>query len=147
MRRPPRQPNTPLFSPALILWSLIQGAVVLLLLIGILVLALRYAMPEAEVRALVFVSLVATNIGLIFVNRSFSTSVLKALRRPNPALWGVLGTVAALLGVVLAWPVARRLFHFGPLHADDLGLCLGAGIAILLLLDLLKPIWRRQLVA
>jgi Ca2+-transporting ATPase len=147
MRRPPRHPATPLFSPALVLWSLTQGAVVLLLLVVILVLALRYGMPESEARALVFVALVATNIGLIFVNRSFSASIVAALARANAALWWVLGSVAALLGLVLAWPPGRALFHFGPLHADDLALCLGAGLVILVLLDLLKPIWRKRLTA
>ena len=145
MRRPPRAPSTPLFSSALVLWSLVQGTVVLLLLVAILALALGNGMPEAEARALVFVSLVATNIGLIFVNRSFSASIVQALFRPNGALWAVLGAVGALLGLVLFWPPARALFRFGPLHADDFALCLGAGVAVLLLLDLLKPIWRARL--
>jgi P-type Ca2+ transporter type 2C len=147
MRRPPRSPATPLFSTALVLWSLAQGTLVLALLAAIMALAQRYAMPENEVRALVFVSLVATNVGLIFVNRSFSASVAAAVGRWNPALWSVLTAVAALLAIVLYWLPARALFRFGPLHADDLGVCLGAGVAVLLLLELLKPIWRARLTA
>ena len=147
MRRPPRDPRSPLFSAALVLWSLVQGALVLLLIAAIVVAALRYGMPEAEARALTFVSLVATNIGLIFVNRSFSAAIARALRRPNRALSWVLATTAAFLAVVLFWPPARKLFHFGPLHLDDLALCLGAGLAILVILDLLKPLWRARLTA
>jgi len=48
------------------------------------VVALGRGMPEPEVRALAFFSLVLTIVGLILVNRSFSTSLLTALRRPNP---------------------------------------------------------------
>ena len=147
MRRQPRNPKSPLLSTALVVWGLIQGSLVLLLLAGILFAAVRMHMPEPEVRALVFTSLVVTNIGLIFVNRSFSASVAIALRRSNKALWRVLVAVAAVLGLALFWPPARALFRFGPLHVDDLSLCLGAGIAILVILNFLKPIWRARLTA
>ena len=147
MRRRPRNPKSPLLSTALVVWGLIQGSLVLLLLAGILFAAVHMHMPEPEIRALVFTSLVVTNIGLIFVNRSFSASVAIALRRSNKALWRVLVVVAGVLGLALFWPPARALFRFGPLHADDLSLCLGAGIAILVILNFLKPIWRARLTA
>ena len=147
MRRLPRNPKSPLLSTALVAWGLIQGSLVLLLLTGILFAAVRTQMPEPEIRGLVFTSLVVTNIGLIFVNRSFSASVATALRRSNRALWRVLVAVAVFLGLALFWPPARALFRFGPLHADDLSLCLGAGIAILVILNFLKPIWRARLTA
>ena len=44
-------------------------------------------MPEDELRALMFTSLVLINVSLILVNRSFSSSLLVALRRPNAFLW------------------------------------------------------------
>ncbi len=147
MARRPRDPKSPLFSGALAGWSLIQGAVVLVLVAAIYVVALRNGLPEAEARALAFVSLISTNAGLILANRSFSASLAAALRRPNAALWWAMGTTAILLGVVLLWPPARKLFHFGPLHLDDVALCLGAGLATLVALDLLKPLWRRRLAA
>ena len=50
------------------------------------VVALTRGMPEAEVRALAFFSLVLAIVSLIFVNRSFSASLITALRRPNRAL-------------------------------------------------------------
>jgi Ca2+-transporting ATPase len=111
----------------------------------IFVVALNRGMPEAEVRALTFFSLVLTIVGLIFVNRSFSASLLTALRRPNPALAGVLAIVTVMLGLTLLWPFARSLFRFGPLHLDDLTLTLAAGVFVLVVLELLKPLWRERL--
>jgi Ca2+-transporting ATPase len=145
MRRTPRDAKSLLFSGALLVWSLTQGAVVLALTAGVMTVALLRGMPADELRALVFVTLVLTNIGLVFVNRSFSASPLAALRRKNRALWLVLGSALTLLGVVLFWLPARTLFHFGPLHLDDLALCVGVGIAILLTLDAIKPVWRSRL--
>ena len=79
-------------------------------------------MPEEEVRALTFFSLVLTIVSLIFVNRSFSASLVTALRRPNPALLWILVAVTAMLSLTLLWPFASGLFRFGPLHLDDLGI-------------------------
>ena len=99
-------------------------------------------MPENELRALVFVSLVLINTSLILVNRSFSSSMLTALGRPNLSLWLLLSVVAAILAVSLTWQPAMDLFRFGPLHLDDLGLSLLAGMAVLTILELIKPYWR-----
>ena len=145
MRRPPRSPNEPLFSWPLIGWSLVQGAFTFGLVAVIFVVAFYRGMPEDEVRALAFFSLVLAIVSLIFVNRSFSASLITALRRPNQALAWVLMAVAGILALTLLWPFASDLFRFGPLHLDDLALTLGAGIVVLVALELLKPLWRARL--
>ena len=145
MRRPPRTPDQPLFSGPLIGWGLLQGAFAFVLVAAIFVVAFRRGMPEEEVRALTFFSLVTTIVSLIFVNRSFSASLVTALRRPNPALALVVLAVTAMLSVTLLWPFARGLFGFGPLHVDDLALTLGAGVLVLVVLEFLKPLWRARL--
>ncbi len=141
MRRQPRNQNVPLISGRLIAWGVLQGAVACALVGAIFVEALRRGMPEDEVRALTFFSLVLTIVALIFVNRSFGASPLVALRRPNPALILVLLAVTAMLGMTLLWPFARDLFRFGPLHADDLALTFGAGVLVLALLEGAKAWW------
>jgi Ca2+-transporting ATPase len=90
------------------------------------------------VRALTFFSLVTAIVALIFVNRSFSASLVTALVRPNTALKYVLSGVVSILMLTMAWPVAADLFRFGPLHVDDLALTLGAGVLVLLILEFLK---------
>ena len=144
MRRPPRRRDSPIFAGALIAWSLFQGAFVLLLVAAIFVGALWQGLLEPDSRAITFVSLVATNIGLILVNRSYSASIMTAVRRSNATLWWVLAAAAALLTLIVVWTPSRALFHFGPLHGDDLAVCLGAGTAVLVVLDLIKPLWRRR---
>jgi len=145
MRRPPRDSDEPLFSGSLIGWSVLQGTFALGLVAVIFIVAFERGMPEDEVRALAFFSLVMTIVGLILVNRSFSASLLTALSRPNPALWWVLIAVTAMLGLTLIWPFASDLFRFGPLHLDDLALTLGGGVFVLVLLEVFKPLWRERL--
>ena len=147
MRRPPRAPDEPLFATKMIVWSLMQGVFAFVLVAVIFVVALSRSMPEDEVRALAFFSLVMAIVGLIFVNRSFSASLLTALRRPNPALGLILVIITFTLGLTLLWPFARTLFRFGPLHLDDLALALAAGVLVLAVLDLLKSLLRARLAA
>ncbi len=145
MQRPPRAPDEPLFSKELIAWSVLQGLLALSVVATIFVVALRLGMAENEVRALAFFSLILTIIALIFVNRSYSASLLTALKRPNPALVYVLIAVVFMLAMTLLWPVTRDLFRFGPLHWDDLAISFGAGVLALVCLEGLKPFWRRWL--
>jgi P-type Ca2+ transporter type 2C len=144
MRRPPRNPNEPLFSSAFIAWGLVQGAVAFMLVGSIFALAVWRGMPENEVRALAFFCLVLAIVSLIFVNRSFSASLITAFRQLNTALILVLLAVTILLSATLLWPFASALFRFGPLHVDDLALTFGAGLLVLTVLELLKSIWLKS---
>ena len=145
MRHPPRSPEEPLFSGALIGWSLLQGATAFVLVAGIFVVASRRGMPESEVRALTFVSLVFTIVGLIFVNRSFSASLVHGVpAAESSARVGAIGR-RGHAGLTLLWPLASDLFRFGPLHARDVSVTVAAGVMVLVLLEIVKPLWRTRL--
>jgi len=46
---------------------------------------------------------------------------------------------------ILALPLGRELFRFGPLHADDLLLVLAAVAGVVIVLEGLKRFWRTRL--
>ncbi|AJP47619.1 ATPase [Rugosibacter aromaticivorans] len=144
MQRRPRAATSRLFSSRFILWSLLQGVLAFGTLAALYLLALQRGMPDNEVRALTFVSLVLVNLGLVLVNRSFSSSLGNALRWNNRALWWVSVVALSLLGLILAWEPARGLFRFGPLHADDLIVTLAATGGLLVVLEILKRFWRQR---
>ena len=143
MRRPPREPGSTLLLPKRVLWAVLQGVIVLAILGGVFISAARLGLPELDLRALVFTSLVLTNMGLILVNRSFASSVLGAFLRPNRSLWILIGGVSLLLAAAVYWAPARDLFGFGRLHWDDLAVCAVAGAAGLLVLEGIKARWFR----
>jgi Ca2+-transporting ATPase len=142
MRRPPRPATSRLVSPAMAGWSLLQGALALAALAGVLFAGVARGMPEDELRALMFTSLVLINASLILVNRSFASSFVAALRRPNRFLWLLLAAVAAVLTTALIWPPAMALFRFGPFHLHDLAVSVAAAGAVLLIMEAMKPLWR-----
>ena len=142
MVRPPRPVSEPLFSTPTIIWSLLQGALVLGVVTTILFLAPGYGFDADQVRALTFHSLVLCVVALIFVDRSVSSSIITAIIRPNRALSYTLPIVGLLLAVTVFWAPARDLFRFGALDAQWLVVPLAAGITVLVVLELFKPIWR-----
>ncbi len=147
MRRPPRRPTAPVLTRTATIWAVTQGTMALAIAALALVIGARAAMPEPSLRAFVFVTLVLMNVGLILVNRSFSASLSDALLRPNRALWVLLSVVFATLAVTLWWPPAQRLFHFGALRPEELGICLAVAAAFVLVLELLKTRMRSRAAA
>ncbi len=144
MKRPPRGPDEKLLPGRLIVWGVLQGFCAFALVAAIFVVSLGRGMPEEEVRALTFVSLVVAIVSLILVNRSFSASLWTALKRPNRIFLFVGSGVIAMLAITLEWPFARDLFRFAPLPATDLAVMLASGVALLLLLEGGKAIYLRQ---
>ncbi len=137
MKRPPRKINESLFGKKAVIFSLLQGLIVLSVVISV------YYMEMAEhnqdsARALAFMTLVISNLGLILSNRSQSRSILRTILVPNPTTWWVVGGTIVFLTLVLTVPFLQTLFRFGPLHAPDLILCLSAAIACVAMLEILK---------
>ena len=123
MHRPPRKPGAPVLPAGAAMWAGIQGLVALAIGAGALFAGTGLGMGPNDLRALVFTILVVMNIGLILVNRSFRSSLVEAVLRPNPALWILVCVVALILSAALYWPPMQALFHFSPLHLDDLAGC------------------------
>ncbi len=145
MERPPRAVASRLFSTTLVVWSLVQGLLALGLVAAVYLAACLHGLPEAEVRALTFVTLVLANFALILVNRSFADTFAATWRWDNRALWAVIVVTAALLGLALAFEPARGLFRFGPLHGEDLALVLAAGAGLVVVLEYLERFWQARL--
>jgi Ca2+-transporting ATPase len=141
MSRPPRAPAAPLLSARLVAWSALQGAVGFAAPAGAYLLGLWRGLPEDELRSFVFAALVLTAVALTLVNRSFAASPLAALRRPNTTLAVVLAGAGLILVLVLLVPPLAELFRFGPLHADDLVLAVGAALGVLIVLETVKPLF------
>ncbi|HVB17207.1 MAG TPA: cation-translocating P-type ATPase, partial [Stellaceae bacterium] len=138
MRRRPRDPAAALLTTGFVVWSLLQGVLVFAVIAGLFIAALHRGLPEADARGLAFAALVATNVGLVLVDRAGNASVFGAFRRANRALWWVLGLTTTILATIFLIAPARELFGFGPLHADDLAVAFLAGAVALLLLDAMK---------
>ncbi len=147
MRRPPRNPRTPLFTRATVSLNILLGASIFAIVLAVFLLSLKQGSPDAEARALAFTTLIVANLALILTDRSRTRTIIATLRTPNAALWWIIAGAAAFLAAVLYIPFLRDLFGFMVLHPSDLLICLGAGVASIVWFEAVKVvrgIWRRH---
>lgn len=140
MRRPPRRENDPLFDRSTVIRSVLQGLGVFGMVVLSYLSVSRVSSSVDEARAACFITMVMGNLGLILSNRCLEESFFNALRRPNPALWSVLGGAMLMLGLVISLDFTRDLFKFAPLHTVDLGLAVTSGLVAILLSEFLKRV-------
>jgi Ca2+-transporting ATPase len=142
MQRPPRRPEDPLFSSAMVKRSVYQGACVFVGVFMIFFVALKRGQGDLDARAMAFTTLIFANLVLILVNRSNARSTGKAaraLRIPsNRALNWTLSGALVILALVLSVPWLRELFRFSVLHPIDLLICFVASLSPLLVLRLAR---------
>jgi Ca2+-transporting ATPase len=129
MQVPPRRPDQRLFDSSVLIRGLCQGTG----LLGLLVLthagARWFSVPDDTARALTFVALVLSNLGLIQSNRSWGRMALHGTSASNRQFgWIAAGSVAVLC-VALAVPAMGRLFSF--VTPSPLLLATGLGMAVL----------------
>ncbi|MBK7644985.1 MAG: cation-translocating P-type ATPase [Planctomycetes bacterium] len=138
MRRPPRKRDARLFTRRLLAMSLLQGASLLTVALGAFYFGWKNSGSQESGRALAFSALIAGNVALILVNRSWERSLFATLLTRNLASWIVILGASAMLVLVLEVPFLRGLFHFGPVAALDLGLALLAGFLALAWFEIWK---------
>ncbi len=140
MRRPPRPIGAPLFGRRLVAISVLQGLSVLAASVLAFRLGSAHTGSAPSGRALAFAALIAGNLALILVNRSWSRTVLRTLGSRNRAAWMVVGVAALTLILSLAVPPVRGIFRFGVTRPDDLALAIGLGLASLLWFEVAKAV-------
>jgi len=158
MSHPPRDPRAPIID-----WT--QGIRILWvgLLIAVLAMAVGYGAwlnggapagldPHAETatarpavwQTMLFCTMVFSQLFLAFSERSDRYSLLTiGLLSNKYVLVSVIGALACQLGVVYL-PFCQTLFKTAPLSAGQLGLCIGAGTAVLFAAELDKAVRRAR---
>jgi len=136
--------DEPVFSRRMIGVSVTQGAVVLAAVVGVYLWAVLSDFGANEVRALAFTALVSGNLALIFVNRSWTHTILGGFTAKNRALWWVTGGTVGMLTLLFALPGARDLFQFAVLHPLDMVIALAAGAVSVMWFEVYKVVQRKR---
>lgn len=141
MRRPPRDPDSALMPHALLAWSIGQGMIAVAAIAALLTWGWTAGLGEDQLRSLAYFALVTIVLGLVLVNRSFSSSLIRAVTRPNRALVAVVAAVALLLlSAQFVRPVAE-LLSFAPLGLAETAALAVTAVLVLFLLEALKRVF------
>jgi Ca2+-transporting ATPase len=144
MRKPPRNPGTPLLDRKTTSLALLQGFIVLGFVLGVYLSAVSRGLGQNECRTLAFITIVVANLALICANRSWTESSLVTLRHPNKAFWWVTGGTAFFLLAVITLPVFQGIFKFSSLTPTDIFVAVVAGILSVVWFDVYKSIHREE---
>jgi len=153
MQRPPRDTHAPLFGLQAISLALGQGLCVLASVALTLALAQMGSgawdiamgdswpaklhlslglglgrLSEAQIRAMVFITLITGNAGLILSNRAGGGQFWRHLRTPNWVAYGVIGLAGILLALAIHWPWLAEPLKFAPLPLGATLMATGCGL-------------------
>jgi Ca2+-transporting ATPase len=141
MESPPRGLHEPMFGGRVLIIAALQGLSVLAATVGVYLWAVLSHRPDDVVRSVTFAALVAGNLALILVNRSWRLPVWRTFReRRNTTLKWILGGAVLLLVVILTVPGLRRAFNFGAITLGDWCVAVAAGFVAVAWFEIYKTI-------
>lgn len=138
MDQPPRKLSQPLFSRQTIIFSAKQGVASLVVVLSVFLVGIFSGWAEEEVRAMTFATLVFANMGLIFINYSWSKTIIKSFQEYNLKFWSIQAMTLMFLLAALYIPSLRQVFRFSLLHINDLLVIFSITALFMLVLDRFK---------
>ncbi len=144
MSQKPRSYTTSFFKFNELVTSIMQGLVITAGALFVYQYAVHIGLNEDHTRSMVFTVLIAANIVLTLVNRSFYFSILKTLQYKNNLVLIIIGSTIAITGLLLYIPVLARFFKFEPLSLPQLGISITAGFISVIWYELVKVVKRSR---
>ena len=123
---------------ALLGWSIVQGMAAVAAIAALLYWGWISGLAEMQLRSLAYYALVMIVLALVLVNRSFSSSLVRAVTRPNRALVAVVSAVVLFIAAAQYVPHVAGLLSFAPLGLRQFVALAAIALIILLLLEILK---------
>ena len=140
MRRPPRPPGESLFAQGLGAHALLVGLLMAALALGAQAFYLSRGLPQWQ--TVVFTTLCFMQLGHVLAIRSERSSLFtQGLMSNRPLFLAVTLTLLLQLAVVYT-PAGNTWFGTVPLDAADLGICVGAALVILAVVEAEKAVRR-----
>ncbi len=143
MKRKPRALAETFFNWSELTISIIQGLAITAGTLFIYQWAVSHLLDEGTTRALVFSTLIFSNIALTLVNRSFYYSIFTTLKIRNNLVLLIIGVTLLLLLLMLIIEPFRLFFKFGEIDLAQLLFCALVGIVSVVWFEVFKFIKRR----
>jgi P-type Ca2+ transporter type 2C len=124
--------------------SILQGIMITIGLLIIYQYAIQNDANEDITRTMVFTGLVAANIFLTLVNRSFYYSIFTTMKYKNNLVVLIVSATIFITGVILFVPPITRFFQFQQLTISNLVLSIGIGFVSVIWYEFIKLYKRKQ---
>ena len=138
MSKNPRPFTNTFFNWKELTTSIIQGLAITVGTLAVYLLSVNQGFDEALTRTMVFTVLIAANIFLTLVNRSFYYSILTTLKYKNNLVLLIIAITIAITGLLLFVPPLTKFFEFEALNLTQLATCIGIGFTSVIWYELVK---------
>ncbi len=142
MSQKPRPYTTNFFNWKELLSSIIQGLFITVGTLFIFQYSVNQGLNEAHTRTMVFIVLIAANITLTLVNRSFYYSMLTTLRYKNSMVLLIIAITVSITGLLLFISPLTSFFEFETPKISEVLFCLSVGFISVIWYELVKLITR-----
>lgn len=139
----PRPFSDTFFNGKELITSIIQGLAITAGTLTAYQFAVKQGFNEATTRTMVFTVLIAANIFLTLVNRSFYYSTLTTLKYRNNLVLLIIGITLSITALLLYLPILSNFFDFEALHPSQLLLCILIGFLSVIWYEVVK--WRKRI--
>lgn len=138
MNRQPQKIDAPFFGSKKILLSCLQGLGILVISLIIYLVGLHQGHDVKLVRAMVFTTLIVSNLAIILTNRSWTNNIFRIIITPNKAVLWVIGGAIFFLTLVLNNQFLLNLFQFQELSFIHIIVSVFAGITTIVWFEIYK---------
>ncbi|ALL07035.1 haloacid dehalogenase [Pedobacter sp. PACM 27299] len=143
MLQKPRPFTSTFFNSKELLTSLIQGLMIAVGTLFTYQYAVYFDLGENTTRTMVFMVLIAANIFLTLINRSFYYSIIATLKYKNNLVLGIIMVTIAICGLLIYNKFLSNFFEFHALTLTQIGLSIGIGFLSVIWFELIKC-WKRK---
>ena len=139
----PRPISTTFFNWKELATSILQGLAISAGTLLTYQYAVRKGFDEAVTRTMVFTVLIAANIFLTLVNRSFYYSILATIRYKNNLVLLIIGITIAVFALLIFVHPFAAFFNFQAISPDQLLISIGMGFVFVIWFEIVK--WSKRL--
>ena len=140
MHRPPRKMGATFLSFRQLMISIIQGLVITAGCLGIGYYCMQQGNSETNIRTVIFITLLFSNVFLTLVNRSFVYTIFTTFRYKNNLVPIITGITLLCIAALLYVPFMRQLFNLQLLHYTEILWCILVAMASTLWMEIWKLI-------
>ena len=144
MSQQPKALTTTFFNWKELSTSILQGLVITAGTLFAYRYAVHFGYDEALTRTMTFTVLIAANIFLTLINRSFYYSIFTTLRYKNNMVLFIILITIAIVGLILFVPPLTSFFEFEKLNLTQLSISVGIGFISVIWFEMVKLIKRNK---
>ena len=124
--------------------SILQGIAITLGTLFVYQFSVSNGYGETLTRTMTFTTLIASNIFLTLINRSFYYSIFTTLRYKNKMVLMIISITVLLVGLILYVDVLTSFFSFETLNIQHLTICISVGFVTVFWYEFVKIYKRRK---